>query len=340
MALSLLSKSAAWIPLEWVRPLSGVALVVPFYHMVSDAHVPHVSHLYRFRSVAEFKADLDFLCSHFEPVSLANIVDALNGTRALPESCFHLTFDDGFREMHDIVAPILHRAGVPATFFLTTAFLDGGGLSHYNILSLLADKLQSEPVSDATKARLESLLPPATGSHATLRGRLVSIRGTEKDLVDTLADTLEVDVDGYVRENQPHLSAMEVESLTAQGFTIGSHSHDHQRYENLSLADQLMQTRMSMDYLAERFGASPRAFAFPHNDSGVPDEFFKTVFSERMIEVSFGTSGLVTRRHPRNIERVSMEKTSAPATRILARQFTRATYFRICPNPDAPGRDV
>jgi hypothetical protein len=35
-----------------------------------------------------------------------------------------------------------------------------------------------------------------------------------------------------------------------------------------------------------------------------------------------------------------MEKTSAPATRILARQFTRATYFRIWPHADAPERSL
>ena len=129
MALSFFSKGTEWIPMEWVRPLSGVALVVPFYHMVSEVHVPHVSNLYRFRTIAEFKADVEFFTRHFEPVTLQDIVDALNGNRTLPRSCFHLTFDDGFREMHDIVAPILQRAGVPATFFLTTAFLDGGGLA-------------------------------------------------------------------------------------------------------------------------------------------------------------------------------------------------------------------
>src|SRR6202142_4374223 len=106
MSSSLLSKGTAWLPMEWVRPLSGVSLVVPFYHMVSDAHVPHVSNLYRFRSVTEFKADVEYLARQFTPVSLQDIVDALNGTRSLPPSCFHLTFDDGSREMHEIVAPI------------------------------------------------------------------------------------------------------------------------------------------------------------------------------------------------------------------------------------------
>jgi hypothetical protein len=87
MASGLLSKGTAWIPMQWVRRLSGVALVVPFYHMVSDVYVPHVSNLYRFRTVAEFKADLEFFTRQFEPVALGDIVDALNGTRKLPRSC-------------------------------------------------------------------------------------------------------------------------------------------------------------------------------------------------------------------------------------------------------------
>ncbi len=164
--------------MEWVRPLSKVSLVVPYYHMVSDTMVPHVSHLYRFRTTAEFTADVEFLLRHFEPVTLSDIVDALNGTRSLGRSCFHLTFDDGFREMHDIVAPILHRAGVPATFFLNTAFLDGGGLAHHNALSVLLDRLQSSRarLGEASLRRVESLLPAASGDCATLRARVLSIR--------------------------------------------------------------------------------------------------------------------------------------------------------------------
>lgn len=332
MALSLFSKGADWMPLEWVRPLSGISLVVPFYHMVSDQHAPHVSNLYRFRTIAEFKADLEFLTRYFEPVSLQDIVDALNGTRALPRSCFHLTFDDGFREMHDVVAPILQGAGVPATFFLTTALLDGGGLAHYNALSVLLDRAQlGELQNSGTMGRLESILPAARKGSMTLRERMLSIGYAQKALVDSLAEALEVDLDQYVLETAPHLTSAEVAALVDQGFSIGSHSYDHLRYAELSLTDQLRQTQMSMEFLEERFGVSPKAFAFPHNDDGVDDAFFRTVFSKSLLDVAFGTSGLVTHRHPRNIQRVSMEKTPASAERILARQFTRATYLRIRP---------
>ena len=317
--------------MEWVRPLSGVSLVVPYYHMVSDTLVPHVSHLYRFRTIAEFTSDLEFLLCHLEPVTLGDIVNALNGTRTLGRSCFHLTFDDGFREMHDIVAPILQRAGVPATFFLNTAFLDGGGLAHHNALSVLLDRLQAEHSSlgRATLRRVESLLPTASSDCATLRARFLSIRYEQKSLVHSLAEALDVDLDQYVSESQPYLSSEQIVTLLDMGFSIGAHSHDHPLYADLSLAQQLAQTRMSMELLDARFGVSPKAFAFPHTDSGVEESFFTEVFSEPLLDISFGTAGLVSHFHPRNIERVSMEKTSAPAADILARQFARATYFRV-----------
>ncbi len=334
MVSNLLSRGAARIPIEWVRPLSGVALVVPYYHMVSDTHVPHVSHLYRFRRISEFRSDIEFFLRRFEPVTLSDIVDALNSKRALSRPCFHLTFDDGFREMHDIVAPILQRAGTPATFFLNTAFLDGGGLAHHNALSVLLDRLQSGHLrlGAASLRRVESLVPATSSDCMTLQARILSIRYAQKSLVASLAETLDVNLDEYVRETRPYLSSEQIATLLNRGFSIGAHSHDHPLYADLPLPQQLEQTRMSMQLLGTRFGMNPKAFAFPHNDRGVDDTFFDAVFSEPLLDVSFGTAGLAPHFHPRNIERVGMEKMSGPAAQILARQFVRAAGFRLRPH--------
>jgi peptidoglycan/xylan/chitin deacetylase (PgdA/CDA1 family) len=331
VGLKVLSKGAAWMPFECVRALMGISLVVPYYHMVSDQRVPHVSELYRFRSIAEFMGDMDYLLRHFEPVALRDIVDALNGKRILSRPCFHPTFDDGFREMHDIVAPILQRAGVPATFFLNTAFLDGGGLQHHNALSILVDQLQSAHRGEATLRAVDSLLPPAKCECTTLRARVLSIHYTQKALLRSLAEALDVDLDKYIRDTRPYLSSDQIRSLLARGFSIGAHSHDHPLYADLSLKEQLAQTWISLQLLETQFGLNQKAFAFPHTDRGVEGAFFSAVFSEQLLDVSFGTGGLVSHFHPRNIERVCMEGTSAPAAEILARQFLRAAYLRFCP---------
>jgi peptidoglycan/xylan/chitin deacetylase (PgdA/CDA1 family) len=332
MISGLLSKSAALIPMEWVRPLSGVLLVVPFYHMVSDAHVPHVSNLYRFRSIAEFTSDVEFFARHFVPVTLDDVVDALNGRRTFSQPCIHLTLDDGFSEMHDIVVPILERVGVPATFFLNTAFLDGGGMAHHNVLSLVLDRLRSDNGKNGRKShqRVESILAAEVRQGGTIEKRVLSVQYSQNSVVRSLASAVDLDLEQYIREMRPYLSSEQVESILKRGFSIGAHGHDHPLYADLPLSQQLMQTRTSMEILRTRFQVSPRAFAFPHNDSGVQEEFFNSVFSsERLLDVSFGTSGLVAHYYPRNIERVSMEKTPVAAAQILARQFTRATYYRL-----------
>jgi len=331
LTMRLLSKGATHIPLAWVGPLAGVPLLVPYYHVVSDESLPHVSHLYRFRTIREFRSDLEFFLLRFKPVTLGEIVEGLDGTRPLGYPRFHLTFDDGFREMHEIVAPILHRAGVPCTFFLNTAYLGSGALAHHNALSVLIDRLGSRRSDSAGLRRLESLLPAPAGNDTSLRSRLLSIPHKQASLVRTLAGVLDVDLDGYVREQRPYLSSGQVAALLHKGFSVGAHSHDHPVYADLPLQEQLEQTRKSMELIEARFGVSPRAFAFPHTDCGVEEAFFTNVFAEPLLDVSFGTAGLVSHFHPRNIERVSMEKTSAPAAEILARQFARAMYLKLRP---------
>jgi peptidoglycan/xylan/chitin deacetylase (PgdA/CDA1 family) len=326
-----LAARAAHLAVNWMRQLSGVALVIPYYHIVSDEFVPHVSHLYRFRTVAEFTSDLEFWMRYFEPVTLDDIVEAINGRRILPRFCFHLTFDDGFRETHDVVAPILKRAGAPATFFLNTAYLDGGGIQHHNALSVLLDRLHSHH-SAATFRHVDSMLPAAKSNSTTLKARILSIHFTQKALLQSLAECLGVDFNEYVSRAQPYLTTEQIESLLGWGFSIGSHGHEHPLYADLTLPQQVSQTRLSTQLLETQFGLSPKAFAFPHTDRGVDDAFFSAVFSESLLDISFGTAGLVRHFHPRNIERVCMEGTSTPAAEILAREYARAIYSRLIRN--------
>lgn len=315
----------AVVPFRVWQSLSRTSLVVPYYHMISDDRVPHVRHLYRFRSVREFEADLDFLLRQFVPVELPDIVAHLDERGHLPQRCFHLTFDDGFREMHEVVAPVLLKKGVPATFFLNTAFLDRGGMAHHNKASLLLDCLPRQ-ISTQTLQQIEAILPQIPGGMGTLESRLLSIRYADRYVVDRIAAIIEVDMDQYITAARPYLSSEEVLTLLKQGFTIGAHSVDHPLYADLSLEEQITQTRDSISSIVSRFEVRTRAFAFPHTDVGVRPEFFDAMFSKGALDVCFGTRGFLRHYYPRNLERFSMEKTSGTAEAIIIREYGRAVY--------------
>jgi peptidoglycan/xylan/chitin deacetylase (PgdA/CDA1 family) len=316
------------VPIPWLHTTLGTPLVIPYYHMVSDEAVPHVKNLYRYRNIREFTRDLDFFLANYEPVTLKDLLEQLDGKRSLPKRCFHLTFDDGFREMHDVVAPILRSKGVPATFFLSSGFIDNADMAHHCKFSLLVEHL-TQTSSVAMKADVRNILSE-NGVHGdSFESQMVSVRYTQRHLATEIARVGEYDFARYLGARQPYLTSDQVRSLLKQGFTVGAHSVDHPLYADVPLKEQIRQTVESIRFLVEHFELDYRAFAFPHTDAGVREEFFKEMRGKPQLQVSFGTAGLRPHFIPWNLERFSMENASLPAAQIASMNYLRALRWRI-----------
>ena len=135
------------LPTASLLRLTGQRLIAPFYHLVSDEKVPHIEHLYPVKTAREFAADLDFLLENFRPLDFFEFKKlALAGEQPARPS-FFLSFDDGLREFHDVVAPILLQKGVSAMCFLNSDFIDNRGLFFRYKASLLAGHFQKEAVA-------------------------------------------------------------------------------------------------------------------------------------------------------------------------------------------------
>lgn len=71
---------------------------------------------------AVFEDELEFLAAHRRVVPLAEL---LEGDDVAGKPAVAITFDDGFRSVCTVAAPLLERFGFPATVFVTTRWLDG-----------------------------------------------------------------------------------------------------------------------------------------------------------------------------------------------------------------------
>ena len=316
------------VPIPFSPPILGTPLVIPYYHMVSDEEVPHVKHLYRYRNVRQFTNDVDFFLSHYKPVTLDDLLQHLDGNSSLPKRSFLLTFDDGFREMHDVVAPILKAKGVPATFFLTTGFIDNVDMAHHCKFSLLVEHLAKTSNSDI-EMQVQQILAEGRTVRASIQSQMVSTRYAQRHLATEIARVCEYDFGQYLAARQPYLNSDQIRSLLKQGFSIGAHSVDHPLYADLSLKEQTRQTVESIRFLVKHFEFDHRVFAFPHSDAGVGEEFFKQMRDKRLVEISFGTAGM--RRHffHWNLERFSMENSSLPAAQIVRMNYLRGLRWRM-----------
>lgn len=316
------------VPLAVWHKIYRTNPVVPLWHVVSDAELPHVSSVYQFRNTRQFSADLEFLLRHYSPVTEDEVIRHLHDGAALPQRGVLLTFDDGFREIHDIVAPLLRAKGAPATFFLTTSTLDNRDLCFPQKKSLLMAALARRQ-SAATLGEAGRLLSLAGArADSTLEARIQAVSFGHRKVLDHLAHVLECDFQRYLGSQRPYVTSEQVEGLLRQGFTVGAHSVDHPPYDELTLDEQLFQTRNSVRELSERFRMICRSFAFPYRDRGVSLGFFRAIFGDGQLKVSFGTGGLAPHVFPYNLPRFSTERTDLSAADVLAGQFGRSLMSR------------
>jgi peptidoglycan/xylan/chitin deacetylase (PgdA/CDA1 family) len=72
-----------------------------------------------------FAAQLEHLLeAGYRFTTVGEVLESARAGMPLPPRQAVLTFDDGFMNLHHNVLPVLARLGVPATVFVTTAFLD------------------------------------------------------------------------------------------------------------------------------------------------------------------------------------------------------------------------
>src|SRR5215467_14326014 len=150
--------STSILPIELLKKMNSGNVLLPYHHLVSDEKVKHVYHLYPYKGSTEFIADLDYLLTNFRPINPYELIKAIRNNESLPSGGFLLSFDDGLREVYDIVADILYKKGVPALFFLNPSFLNNKELFYRNKLSLVIDELTKPSIPESTIKRVQDVL--------------------------------------------------------------------------------------------------------------------------------------------------------------------------------------
>lgn len=105
----------------------------------------------------QFAQQMEWLAANgYHVVRLSDLADQLAGRRALPPNSLVLTFDDGYASVHRHAYPVLRRLGLPATLFLYTDFVGGGGdaLSWPQVREMAASGLIDFQAHSRTHANL------------------------------------------------------------------------------------------------------------------------------------------------------------------------------------------
>lgn len=308
-------QSTSLLPTGLVKKFSAAYPLLPYHHLVTNENVSHVQQLYPYKNVRQFTDDLDYLLKYFQPVSAIEIADAVKRGSRLPRHSFLLTFDDGFREIYDVVAPILLKKGVPAVFFINPAFIDNKELFYRSKISLLIGHLKTEQITGTQHEAIAGLA--GLQSVQDIIPFLKKITQQNKQLLDDIAAVLSISFTEYLATQKPFLTHQQLHKLAAQGFELGAHSWDHPYYHLLSEDEQILQTIRSGEYVRTTFQQPLKLFSFPHYDTPIPLSFFDRLRKEWNPDLLFGIQNQKKELQNRMLHRFNAERPHLPMSRQL-----------------------
>ena len=209
-------------------------LVVVTYHSFG----PAAEHAYLHRQpVGAFRAQLRYLCSTYEMVSLEEgLSRVLNGHVSSVRPMVAVTIDDGYVDNYTHAFPVLLEFQVPATIFLATDYLDSGRLPWPTRISALLHAARAGKVTDLETGDDLHLKSAAERRNAGRRLREIFAAMDASDREAAFA-AFEDALDCRPLEHLPPLTWDMVRRMRSSGVHFGAHTHFHGWLDCVSFND-------------------------------------------------------------------------------------------------------
>ncbi len=312
--MSLLKKvyyrACSVLPMNVITKSDDLQLLLPYHHTVSSEFLPHIGHLYDYKNEQQFIQDLDFLLKYYDPISEEELFKKLANGIPIKKS-FLLTFDDGFREVYENIAPILEKKGIPAVFFINPAFIGNNILFYRCKISLLIHELKKH---SADKKFAKLFYDNLALIQQTIPAAIIALKSINQNnaaVLDMLAEKIGYSFNEFLQATKPFLTKEQVHELAARGFAVGGHSMDHPYYKLLSIEDQLQQTIESCAAVDEMTDFKKCSFSFPHSDKDLSQLLFDSLL-QTQIPAFYGIQNQREEWNNRMLHRFNAERPQTP----------------------------
>jgi peptidoglycan/xylan/chitin deacetylase (PgdA/CDA1 family) len=215
------------------------------------------------------------------PLSMNEVIELHDAGEPFPARSFAITFDDGFQNNLTIAAPVLADLGVPATFYVTTDFIERNRQSWIDRIEWAVEPLAVGQVEVPWRE-----LPLAFSSREEKRVLLHDIRANVKTRPELDPDAFATAIQKQLgspetwSSNDPLDAKMtwnEVAELNSHSeFEVAGHSHTHAILSHLAHDAVAEELDFSLSLLESKAGIVSMHYSYP--------EGLEHCFSESVIE--------------------------------------------------------
>ena len=215
----------------------------------------------------KFEAALRFLNRHYNPVSLQQVLASFEG-QPLPTRPVLVTFDDAYKSVAEIAAPLCSKYCVPAVFFVNASNLDNRQLALDNLVCYVANICGLGTINAAIRC-VEGTRNYEVGSlMQVFSDFLPRIPFTVRESFRrALVELAQIDEEQLAATANLYLSSEQLRSLSAFDIEIGDHTYTHVHCRSLVAAELAEELRKNKTVLESATATRVRSFSIPYGSS-------------------------------------------------------------------------
>ena len=254
---------------KYVERLSGNGFALFLFHGVIEKSNYTVRNYTKKHLEKKFFVELmKELRAQGNPMTIDEVVRCHREGSPFPPRAFAVTFDDGFENNYSVAVPVLQELDVPATFYVTTDFVDRNQMSWIDRIEYCLEKVPSGAVRFTWSSSAQYFSTPQ---------EKVSILD---DIREHVKNDPTIDQNEFARgifaqcglaeifsSDDPldqKMDWMQVRALSESPlFPVGGHSHRHSILSFLTPDELDKEVRTSVELLKLHTGMSPIHYSYP-----------------------------------------------------------------------------
>lgn len=267
--------------------LSQASLAIYLFHGVIDEQTYRVrNYTNKHILCSDFTALISELKKRGHGLSMDEVLGHLTDNIPFPDNAYAITFDDGFENNASIAAKVLEEFHTPATFYVTTDFVDAQRMSWIDVIELCFERCESAHL----------VFPWGKRSFETVDEKISLLKEIrEKAKWDATLDQYAFAFDlcrqaGFenIPETDPALDLKldwdQVRALDNHAlFTVGGHTHTHLVLSQIDSDTLEYELDTSLGLLRDKGGVLTKHYSYPEGLSHCYNETVIASLKDRGI---------------------------------------------------------
>jgi peptidoglycan/xylan/chitin deacetylase (PgdA/CDA1 family) len=235
--------------------MHGNVTIVVYHHISHETH-PLTSEIDITIHPDLFLKHIRYFAKNYDLIGINDLL-----ADNLPRKPLLITFDDAYRSVLEVAAPILRAVNAPSIFFLNTAPIVSPSVPFDNVLSYAVVALGIERVLSCLKVRAKDLLSTS---------QLIAKIGTTLKFSEISAgkcrifSTLGTTEAGIYNSSKLFLESSDVTALAKYRIAVGNHSMTHVFFRDLTTAELDREISESRTMLERISGQSVNCLSIPY----------------------------------------------------------------------------